>query len=388
MLDLGLSAEDFDAFTQALRSSHEVKVTVEMLGLDHSSLMTLNNVVIDGQVDVRVSDKEDDDENISRTLLITILDPSRSLALDSGLPTEGSIFYDKMLSVTYSVYVRANKSWVDVPIFTGPVVQMSRNGDLVDIEAHSKEHFALSAAWSSYTIKKGTNKGVAIKDLLTRSGELDSYIDLGEISDKTKENNSLGREDLPWILIRKFVRSLDKVGFYDGRGVFRLISKPEKPVFEVKSGANGMMLGKPSVDYTIDSLVNAAEVTGGTPKQAKKPVVGVYEAPKDHPLSRYSLGRNGATYTRIATESDSDLKSKAKCVARAKEIVEESLLQSVLVKVDCLPIPHLEPWDLIHIKDDEFSLDMRLTEFSFSFGQSLRMTIGENRDVREPRKVS
>lgn len=387
MLNLGLSREHFDAYTRALAKSHEVRVTVSLLGLDHSSIMVLPNVIVDGQVDVRVSDKEDDDDTISRTLLVTVLDPSRELALDSGSPSEGSIFYDKMLSVTYSVYVREIKLWVDVPIFTGPVIQLSRNGDLVDIEAHSKEHFVLGAAWDSYTVKKGTNKGSAIKDLLKRFGELDHFIDIGIITDTVKENQSLGREDSAWPLVRKFVRSLDKVAFYDGRGYFRLISRPEKPVFEVRSGENGIMLGKPSVDYTIDNLVNAAEVTGGTPKKAKKPVVGVYEAPKGHPLSRYSLGRNGKTYTRVATESDSDLKTKAKCVERAKKLVDESLLQSVMVKVDCLLVPHLEPWDLVRITDDEFSLDMRLMEFSFSFGQSLRMTIGENRDVREPRKV-
>ena len=379
MLDLGLHRADRRAFHRALTDHHGIRVRVTVLNLEHEPLGDLTNDVLDGQVNI------DADAEVTRSLTVTFLDRRRTLDFDSDSPANGALYANRMLRVAYEVRVDAFGDWVNVPIFTGPVIKLDRTDDEVTVECQGKELLALAQAWRPMTIKKGTPKVDAIRRLLReRAGE--SRFDLPDMAEKLPKRVTIGRESQPWLVARKIAESMDRQLFYDGRGVCRMRRYPGNAGYTFNDGDGGDVLTAPQVAFSMDEVANAVWVKGGKPKHGKpknwadltdqekedlrkewdkeRGVRYFHTAPRSHPLSPWRLGRNGEPRYLLHVIDNDAIRSEKQARTIGRRVLHHKLRQLVEVTFDSLPVPHLEPEDRVRVHTDQLGMTLRVGQVS------------------------
>lgn len=371
MIPLGLRASELRGLNEALATHHQVRVRVFIARLDHTYAVDVSKYVIDGQVDVDAS------ADVTRTASVKLLDVRRALPFDSDSPAETALFLDRLLRVSYDVLV--GDEWVAVPVFTGPLSRLNREGDVVTVEAQGKEALAMGAIWRPLTLKKGMLKTDAIETILrNRAGE--TKLSIPKQAARLPKTISLHREAVAWSEARKIARGLSRQLFYDGRGTCRLRPWPGKTVY---SFTGNTVVSELNVTYTSET-VNTVWVVGGVPKGQKHHVSAVAVAPAAHPLSPQRLGRNGVPRYLLpdGKQIDEDtIKTVAEAKALAHQRLNDGLLETVECSFDALPIPHLEPGDAIYVHTDDGAVRFRLTTFSLPLVVGSPMTVGYNRRV-------
>lgn len=361
MQNLGLTVEERATFEAALRASHQRRIAVAVTDLSGVTLATITPVLLDGQVVV------DYDAEVTRSVSLSFLDPAHALSFDTNSPDDGALYADRMLRVTYSVYVEALSRWVDVVVFHGPVTKVDRAGDVVNVEGQGKESLARGALWNTLTLKKGTRFTDGIKTLLVnRAGETDYSI--GTLSTKLPSTRSISRYDELWAAAQKLASSVDRQLFYDGTGRLLLRERPATPVYTFRDGQGGDVVAGVQVSYTLDEVKNTVVVKGGKPKGAKKRVYAEAVAPADSPLSPKRLGRPGAPRYLVEVMEDTAIRSKTAAAKKARKLLDDKIREVVDVTFDSLPIPHLDPGDLVAITTDDFSTTFRLLRFTIPLG--------------------
>lgn len=375
MIPLGLTATQQGWLHATLAGSHSVNVTVQLLTLSGARVADLSSRLLEGQVNV------DYTADVSRACTMQLLDPDRTLSFETDSADEGAIYMDRMIRVVYSVKVPQMNAWVDIPVFCGPVTSMDRNDSVINIECQGKETLAKGAAWRTFTRKKNSNKGNVIKDILTDlTGE--NKFDFPEVTNKLSADYSLGRESIPWDSAKSIASGISRQLFYDGRGYAKMRSLPGTPVFTFKSGDGGTVLSVPQISYDSSEMKNTILVKGGVPKGSKTAVEASVAADKSHPLSPYKLGRNGVPRVLLEVIEDDTIRSKAEATEKAGTTLNDRLLQTVDVKFDAMPIPHLEPGDMVRIQTEEYATTFRLGQFSIPLvvGDT-PMSVGYNKDL-------
>jgi hypothetical protein len=384
VIPLRLRADELRSFHAALRETGTYQVEVSLLNLDGDEVSRVTPEVLDGQVDV------DADADVTRQCSLTLYDPSHSLQLDSDSPDDGALHADRMLHVVYSVLVPALNDRVDVPVFTGPIVSFERSDDEVSIHALGKEELALNEIWRPLTLKKGMSKVEAIRTILAeRTGE--TRFDFPEI-DKPRlpHRVSLGRMVSAWKRARRIARSMNRQLYYDGRGVCRLRVRPRRPVFTFYGGADhpkAANITKPvHVTHDFTEIKNVVWVKGGKPKGAKRAVHAVAVAPRSHPLSPWRLGRNGEQRYLVEEIDNDAIRSSKEAKRRAEAKLEDLLTETVGVTFAAIPIPHLDPLDVVRVVTDDFTANVRLRKFSLPLTTGGEMTVGYHERVKRDAK--
>lgn len=414
MLTLPLTDAERREYRATLGRPHDIKVTVQVLSNDHAILSNISHVLLDGQVDAQTVRRQNGEvDGVGRNVSLSFLDPRQTLSFDANAPTAGAIYMNRMIRVIYSVrvppkYARQDPGygsgdygmgifginvpgqilvdpgfWVDVPVFTGPIVKVDRDGPVVNVEAHSKDAFAMGQAYTTATYKG--RKADAFMGVMGRSGESSRYIERPATREKLTGPLSVAAETRYWDRAFGLMSSVDRLCYYDGRGVLRTPKRNYKPVATVEAGDDGLLLGEPTVTYSTDDMKNAVWVKGGKPKGSKKAVSARVVAPSSHALSPFNLGRNARPHYRLLVEENTDLRTRAKALSRARSLLRQHLAQEVDVAFDCLPIPHLEPWDVVRVKTDRFSADVPVYRFSLPLTAGGVMTVGHQRRVTSPR---
>ena len=372
MLPLGLSTSERAAFEATLRTSYERRVEILILDMAQNTLATITHRLLDGQVVV------DADADVTRSASLTLLDPTHSLNFDTESPDDGALFLDRMIRVNYCVYVPALARWIEVPVFTGPVTSLERDGAQVQIEAQGKESIARQAVWNPYTKPKGAVVVDVIKDLMQRrAGE--NRFDLPTGTARLTKPVTLPREAIVWDEAKKLAsyRGL----WYDGRGWLRMQDTSASPVFTFKTGDGGLVLTRPKVSFSTEDVKNVVSVTGGVPKGSKTAVRGAAYAPASHPLNHGRLGRNGVPRYMVEFVEDDTLRTTAEASRRADQILAPLLLETVQVQFDAMPVPHLEPHDVVSLRTDDFSADFRLRQFTIPLVSGSPMPVGYYRKL-------
>lgn len=386
MLPLGLTKAEYASYMYSLFNGCEIDVTVHLLRTDHTLVKDITSIFLDGQVDVTAPTYNSGDIEVSRTAQLSFVDPGKTLGLDSSTPALGSFYFDRMIRVIYSV--RCSFDWVHVPVFTGPIVDVSRDGDVVDVDCQGKEYFALGSAWNALTLRG--LKTTAMRTLLRRTGEADRYISIPDSKTKLAKDLSVPRDSTLWARIWKVNASLNRIQFYDGRGVFRATRRPQKVGLTLRDGEGGGLASAPKIRYSMDSVINAVRVVGAKGSKKKSTPSAVATPPNAHPLSPYSLGRNGRKLYRASFIENGDLKTTKSCRAVAKDELADHLMQQVDISLECLPVPHLEPYDVVLVATSKNSVRFRANAFSIplvqSGGEGTPMTIGAIRNLRKPRR--
>ena len=358
MLNLGLSSADLKLFQTSLYTppGYDLKVTVQILDLNHKYVTDVSDKLIGGQVNKSFWDI------VTSGATLELLDPENQVGFDTTNPSEGAIYADRMIKITYSVYSEILPRWVDVPLFCGPVIKVSRDDAIMSIECQGKEslYVAPQMAWVTRTYAKGTKLVTAVKDVLgTRGGE--TKFDLPEWARTLKKDYSLTVETPIWDMVRKLVGSrLIQQAFYDGRGVFRLRTCPTAPTFTF---TEDHMTSVPKLAFDSSEIRNTVRVKGAIPTGKSQITANAY-LPASDASSSTSLGRNGVKRPLVELVEDGDINDQKEAQDTANDTLDSLDLQNITFDYDSFPVPHLEPGDVFAIATRTFGRNLRAKEFS------------------------
>lgn len=363
MMKLGLTDGERGAYERALRSSHVRRITVAVTNLAGTELARLDPVLLDGQVTV------DLDAEVTRSATLSFLDPAHALSFDTDSPDDGALYADRMVRVDYGVLVEELGREVVATVFHGPVTKLDRAGDVVSVEAQGKETLASGAVWRTLTLKKGQTVSDAIRTLLVdRAGE--TSVDIPQIRNnagkpvRMPRARSLDRFQSIWSHAKRLATAQHRQLFYDGSGRAILRSWPRRSVYKFRTGTGGDVVGDVQVAYQIGDVKNAVVVEGGKPRGAQRKVRAQAVAPANHPLSPRRLGRTGAPRYLVEVISDDSIRSERAAKRKAKSVLDNRLREVVEVTFDALPVPHLDPGDVVGIETDDFTTTFRLRKFT------------------------
>lgn len=376
-MSLGLTGGERTAFEQTLRETHELRARIYVLNLSGASLGEVTSRLLDGQVNFDTS------AETTRQLTMSLDDPSHALSMDSSSPADGALYADRMIRVEYGVYVPKLSRWVNVPIFTGPITGMTRNGSQVDLSCLGKEHLAGGQAWRPLTLKQGTNIGNAIKTILReRAGET-SFAFPTVTAKLGKHGVSLGALSSPWAVATQLARSIGRQLYYDGAGVCRMRRPPNGVLFTFNGD---VVLSDPAVTYDLGSIINAVLVKGKKGAKGKKSIGASAVAARNHPLSPYSLGRAGEPRYYVEVVDNDAIKTKKKAREIARNTLRGHLFEGVTCDFDALPQPHLEPLDVVRLDTEGTSVTFVLHKASIPLSHSGVMSVGTTKRVTPNRR--
>lgn len=152
---------------------------------------------------------------------------------------------------------------------------------------------------------------------------------------------------------------------------------PGNPAFVFATGDGGALIESyPQVSYSTEELVNTAIAKNG------KGISEVVFAPRSHPLSPWRLGRKASDGTLVPRYllgdpiEDHTIRTKAEARAVAASRIADSLMTSVECAAESLPIPHLDPADLLEFRTDEFVVNVRLRQATLPLTVGSTMSLG------------
>lgn len=379
MLNLHLTyAEQIELFN-LLHSSHRLRVGIYCMDLSHRYIGNLTPTFLDGSVSIDV------DADVTRSASLSLLDISRSIQLAPDDPDDGAAFPTRMLQIVYGVGRPDASRWYDIPIFTGPVSKADRNGAVLSVECLGKESLSSSAIWTAKTYKPRWNKMLLIQNLMsTMAGE--TRFDLARSTHTTSTKTVINRDtgSSLWQWTRNIANSMAMQAFYDGRGYLRVRPRPVVPVWLFDGN---FITGEAQTSFNFDTLYNAVEVTGGTPKGKKKPLTYKAVAASSHPLSPVSLGVNGVPRYIPMIVQNTDLKKAAQLKAFGDQLLRDGLLQAVDASFPSFVIPHIEEDDMYSLRTHTFSTDARVRKATIPLQCDDYMSVGYTKRLK-PRKLT
>lgn len=357
MIALGLSAADLRLFNASLATHHSVRVTVQVLDLNHAYKGDLTGYLLDGQVNI------DGSAEVTRSMTAEFRDPDGRIQFDSSSPADGALYYDRMLRVIYSVKSDLLPRWVDVPIFCGPVTKVTRTADSINVEAQGKESLVIPpvAAFTGRTYAKGWSRARLVAEIMrTYGGE--TKFSIPSLTDRTPGPVVMQPESNIWATAKSVNGSFSAQHlFYDGRGVLVRRPRPRTSVFTFSTGRGGNVTTNPTINYEIADVRNIVTVKGAIPKGKKTPVQATVSLPRTHPMNHWNMGRGGKARFLLEVITDDNMKTAAQAAALATARVNSLALQNIDVQFDALVIPHLEPLDIFTLSTPDFAVTAAYT---------------------------
>lgn len=369
VIPLGLPRHKEKALLRALVQDHEVDVWCSILDMEHRHKGTLNGRVTGGQVNI------DADADVTRQLQLTFVDESASIRVDSD---DGRPALDRMIRVHYKVHVRELDEWIGIPIFTGPITSVERDGEgEVTVEAMGKEYLAQSPAWKTRSFRKGTQRVSIIRTVLRDTGERRLRLPEDGWNSRTKRINNVTKDTLPWNMAQAAARGLHAQLFYDGRGFARLRRRPVRSSFTFTDGDGGSILSTPTTsEGGGEDVFNTVRVIGATPEGKKNPLTFTDSLPASHPHSPQALGRWDVPRHIVDEIEDDTLRSMAEVKAMVARRLREIQLDEQTVTFDALPIPLLEEGDRFVVDAKGVKVNARVSQLSIPLGHDGPMTVG------------
>lgn len=380
MISLGLTAREQELFNLSLVRSHSVKVRVYLMDLSHRHISDLTEFFVDGQVNVDATG--DVITTPTRDATLTLL-PTASLPFETFKFTIAPAYSAYLVKVFYGVRSELLDRWVWVPVFCGNVDGYNRTADAVNLTAKDKSIILMGTrSWKNQSFSKGTVKTSLLRSVLNSQGE--TMLDIPSWSDKTDKPMTLLDSTPVWEFVQKVAKGMSggaTLG-YDPQGVLRLYKPSSSKKWTFQGGDDGCMLNQPEVNYNRgEDFFNSARLYGGTPAKAKKPIIAEYTAPRNHPLSPWSLARNGAPQYFAKVESDTQITTQKDADTYVKAHVDQALMGAIEVKLDSLVVPHLEPGDVCGLYSHSYHETFKLTRFSIPLNATGSMSVGYNSRV-------
>lgn len=373
MINLGLSPAEMKRLRALLVSHHRILVTVQLLDLSHRYLGDVTKRLLGGQVDV-----DADADGSTRSLTMDLLDPTNQLHLDGDSPDDGSIYFNRMAKVIFSVISVDGNTQYDIPIFTGPLTKADRNGAVITVTASGKEKLAMNVLWKGKSYKENALKSDVIQNIMVELAGERKY-SIAKFGAKIPNKLVMANDKTPWATARQLALSMGKQLFYDGRGVVNLRSRSSRTMYTFRDNVD--ILSEVTASFDAESVINAVQIIGGKPKKAKKKVTYRLVAPRNHVLSPYNMGRWGKPRYLPEIIEDDAIRSMADARKIAKAHLKAALIEQVEVGFDALPIPFLEEGDYCRVVSDNYTGSFRLAKFSIPLTADGVMTIGYHKKV-------
>lgn len=355
MQRLGLDADEFAAYVDAISGSHKRRVRLETSDLDGNQRSELEPMILSGQITM------DSRETPTRKLRMTFLDPSRSLVFEPESVSSSPVHRSRMLIVHDERFVPALGRWVDCVVFTGPMFDYDRAGAVVTIEAHGKEIQALGARWDTIHRRRKFRKDLLIRRLAVDTGE--TKLRIPNIPrERLVRGMTVLRLHKSWPKMSKLARSMNRQLFYDGAGFLVLRRIPTQPVFTFTAD---MLLSEVRIDRNPDGIHNVFLVVGGDPRGPRRRVSsGPVHLPARHENSAKSLARNGQPLYLVRKEKNDQLRSDKACKRRARDLRDAALRTTISLSVDVLPVPFLDETDPVRVVTPEAVYTYRATSWT------------------------
>lgn len=366
MYNPGWSATEKAAYEAQLVTNHWMRTRAMILDLDHNPVQDITKYIQDGQTNI------DATQQISRTATNDLYDPTRVIGLDTANAGEGSVSPKYLLQKFHGVFVESLNRWIDIPIFTGLIDAPTRDGDLLKISASGKEVLALDKAWTVLTVKKGTKKTDAIRQILAAAGE--SKFRISSSTSTLGADVSVTRDDTFWDIAKGIADGLGWNMFYDAMGTLVLRPKSTTVVWNFSTGNGGSIRSDWQTGFSTEGIYNIVLATGGTPSGKKDPITAYAIAPSSSALNPTNLGRNGVKrYLRYDIAKDT-LTKQADVQALADKTLPQVLLDSVSISFESMPVPHLEELDAIKVTDNATGISTSATQRTWAIGDNSAAT--------------
>lgn len=408
MIPLGLTADEQAEFHKVIKGlvvdpatgkpGIDIRFRVHLLDMEEKYLSDLSSWLVGGQVVV------DSTAEVSRSCQLSLIDPGGRAGIDPETPGT-STHLDRMISVNYCVWVAAigdAGEWVNVPVFRGPMSKVSRDGDVIEVEALGKEHLLRADAGWSHTYAAGLTRTGVIRDILIRSGERRYVVPswkpkTGKSSIMPKigtpppkgfkrgggngsgDKRNLWDRSHPWTWILAIARSMRAQVWFDGGGTFRMRLKPTRSSWTFTEPT---LLSLPKITVDDEEVFNHVLVIGAPP-EGKKGVVESYGSiPASHPNSVQALGRNGVYRYLVDTIEDGEIRTTLDADKARDRRLNELVVETYTVEFECLTVPHLDAGDLCRLAWDEAPGSFRATTFTIPLTGEEPMSVGYSRETR------
>lgn len=350
---------------------------MSVLDLNHRYISDVSALLIDGQVNYSLWEK------ITHAATLTLLDPDSQVGFDTQSPSDNALFADRMIRIVYSVWSELLPRWVDVPIFCGPVTNVSRDDAVLSVECQGKESLYMepSMAWTAKTYPKGTRLTSTVWDVLKNKGG-ETKFDLPEWTTTLPRNYSLSPEHAIWDFVLWVVGSkLHRQVFYDGRGVLRMRTTSTVAAFTF---TEAHLTSIPKLTYDMSMIRNTVRVKGATP-EGKPQIVANRWLPATDPASSTALSRNGVRRNLVEVVDDSTLVTQAAANAKAQETLDWLRIGNVGFDFESFVIPHLEPGDTFQLTTQNTSIRLRAGQFSIPLRAGQAQSNGSHRRLSSNR---
>ena len=368
MYALPYSGAQWLEYWQRLSGSHQVHIVVYVLNGLQQLLGEVSHRLIDGSLDI------DSEANVTRSLKLKLLDVDRSLHFDRYNPADGAAFQGQMIRVYYGIGKLGPTDFMYVPIFTGPITELSRDGGVMDLVASGKEVLADGGMWTGMTWPAGwTVRNVISNAMQGYAGEPPGYMDLDFVPGFIGSDLPMEAGTEMFATLKRLASDSGSQLFYNGMGNLRLRSRPFNPVFTFNEN---YITDRPQVSYIQDRIVNAVRVEGGTPKGATGKYVYSLVAPPWHPLSPNALGRFGVYRYLPEFVSDDTLTNPTAIQNLAMHLLNNGLLQSTEVSFPSLVVPFLEEDDVVNVQGAEYFGSTRITKMTIPLVGDAEMSVG------------
>lgn len=373
---MGLSPAQLRRYHDTITDTHERRITLEVLTLEGRLIRSLDSKLLDGQVTVDVT------RTPTRIADIRILDENRSLDFEPDSPAAIPLHRSRMLRIIDSRLVPGIGDWVDCPVITGVIWDFSREGAEVSLVVHGKEEQMMGAQWTPHTFPKKSKKTNAIRQLALGSGE--RSLSIPDLPVTLPNRMSILRLDPQWPKARRVAASMTRRLFYNGQGKLLLLPYSDQPVYTFDAA----LLTEVEIGRPTDNIKNVWEVLGGKPKGSKRRVTsGPIMLSPTHPLSAARLGRNGEWLRLVEHVENDHIKTKRETVRQARRLRDDHAKLTSEYRFDSLPIPHLEEWDMVAVRTDEYGrILIRMREWSIPLGPDPQpMPVGSLKNVSSVR---
>lgn len=371
MLNPGWDQNLWNTYLRLLQSPHQVRIGVTILNQQHQVIGDISHLLMDGAVDI------DALASTTRSLKMKIADPVGW----SGLDPYGTVDnMKKLIQINYGVQPMVGDTaftsnvLYNMPIFTGPITSVSREGIMLNVECAGKEHM-LSKASRGLSIPKGWSRPALFLLYAVGQGE----------SQWVNEAPSTAYPPMPnpmtwepgtnmWTELKALISADGLHAFYDGLGRLRMRRQPDQPVWQFNYD---WLTQKVDPDLDLEAFVNNWQVIGGTPEGTSGRVRAEASLPAWHPGSPMNLSRNGSAprYVTGITQDDSILNAD-----QARWIAERNLFEASVaaydVQMTTLVLPFLEEYDMYIINTPDYFGLGRFVQATIPLVGDIEMSVG------------
>jgi hypothetical protein len=376
---LALSAAELRAYENTLAGVYTKQIRVAILDRRGDVVEDVSSAFHDGSITVDAA------QDVSRRGDLQLLDPKHRFGFDADTYQGGDLDLSRMVRVFWIVNSDLLAHRVSVPVHTGPITRLRREGPMVTIEAQGMEVYGLKPSQRTLTLKKGLRRTTAIRTILEQlMGE--TRMSIPHSNHRLPESLSITRQDQPWKVAQKLAKSLGKQLYYDGSGTAVLRATPERPAWEfIAEGVDdnaafgtSRLTSGITTESDLSKVVNYVRVIGRVPKGKKTPVAAAAVADRAHPLSPWQLGPPGAPMYLTLEIQNNHLRTAKECLDVAQDELARRLKLVAEVSFSASPVPHLDPYDVVRAESQFEVVEKRLDRFVLPLGLGGDMEVGYN----------